>query len=268
MKIPSVIQKKPIEFISSLMMIISGVYFAGSGSPGSTSVIIGNLLSAFGGALISWSTVSLTSKEAAAVILQPQLSAIARQLVTVSGQISKTVNDVRTGELAESVALEMVSQAVRIMYASVNEIHVVLGQRVDSQELLDTAQRVEELATKLASNSPVAQDTVESEFMNAVAALRTQVQAIAPTTPDHNGNQRRSLIPKAAPHELESVNVSCPSCGSNASVAIGPAFGSSAMPICNQCSSKFHAHRAQDGKVITKLPGTKTNLTTSTSAGI
>ncbi len=256
MQLRQIVQKKPIEFLSGLMMIFAGVYLAGTGAAGSFVVVIGNMLSILGGALISWSAVSLTSKEAAAEILSPQLSAIARQLVTVSGQISKAVHDSRAGELEESVALEMISQAARIMYASVNEIHVVLNQRVDAQELLDTAQRVEELATKLAGGPVTSHEDVESDLLNAIAELRTQVQAIAPGTAGEN-NSRKKKIPKAAPHELETTSTECPSCKTSTPVEIGIAFGSSAMPICTECGSKFHAHRAHNGAVISKLPGSK-----------
>lgn len=256
MELRRVANEKPIETLSALVMILAGVYLSGTGTAGSFAVVMGNALSAFGGALLSYSTVSLTSKEAAAEILSPQLSAIARQLVTVSGQISKAVHDARVGELDESVALEMISQAARIMYASVNEIHVVLDQRVDSQELLETAQRVEELATKLAGSPAASQDQVESELINAVAELRTQIEAIAPSRPNAPSSSKKP-IPKAAPHELESTVTECPSCKSQTPVEIGIAFGSSAMPMCSACGTKFHAHRAQSGSITSKLPGTK-----------
>jgi hypothetical protein len=259
-----VAQEKPIETLSALVMIFAGVYLSGTGAAGSFTIVVGNALSAFGGALLSYSTVSLSSKDAAAEILRPQLSAIARQLVTVSGQISKAVHDSRTGELDESVALEMISQAARIMYASVNEIHVVLNQRVDAQELLETAQRVEELATKLAGSPAASQDEVESELMNAVADLRTQLQAMAPSTPSTSSSSKKQ-IPKAAPHELETTATECPSCHNQTSVEIGMAFGSSAMPTCSSCGTKFHAHRAQAGSVTSKLPGNKVSAMSAAS---
>lgn len=256
MELRQIAQEKPIELLSSLVMIAAGVYLSGTGLTGSLTVVLGSTLSVFGGALLSWSTVSLNSKEAAAEILSPQLSAIARQLVTVSGQISKAVHDARLGETDESVALEMISQASRIMYTSVNEIHVVLNQRVNAQELLDTAQRVEELATRLAGTPAAGQDEVESELISAVAELRSQVQAIAPGSTATSTASKKN-IPKAAPHEVESTNTECPSCKAKTPVEIGMPFGSSAMPICSSCGTKFHAHRAQGGAVIAKLPGGK-----------
>lgn len=260
MQWPLVFQKKPVEFLSAFAMILAGVYLSGTGAAGSAVVVIGSLLSALGGALLSWSTVSLASKEAAAEILRPQLAAIARQLVTVSGQISKAVHDSRLGDLEEEVALEMISQAARIMYASVNEIHVVLNQKVDAQELLDTAQRVEELAMKLAGSLSNSQEEVETELMSAVAELRTQVHAIAPPVTSGQAAKVGKFIPKAAPHELEKMAATCPTCAGQTPVAIGPAYGSSAMPTCVNCSTKFHVHRMQDGGVITKLPGKKAGL--------
>ena len=267
MELRRVAQEKPIEILSALVMIFAGVYLSGMGAAGSFTIVVGNALSAFGGALLSYSTVSLSSKEAAAEILSPQLSAIARQLVTVSGQISKAVHDSRTGDLDESVALEMISQAARIMYASVNEIHVVLDQRVDAQELLETAQRVEELATKLAGSPAASQDEVESELINAVAELRTQVQAMAPGTPSTAPSSKKQ-IPKAAPHELEVTATECPSCHKQTSVEIGKAFGSSAMPTCSSCGTKFHAHRAQAGSVTSKLPGKKVSAMSAANSAI
>lgn len=267
MELRRVAQEKPIEILSALVMIFAGVYLSGTGAAGSFAIVVGNALSAFGGALLSYSTVSLSSKEAAAEILSPQLSAIARQLVTVSGQISKAVHDSRSGDLDESVALEMISQAARIMYASVNEIHVVLNQRVDAQELLETAQRVEELATKLAGSPAASQDEVESELITAVAELRTQVQAIAPGTPGISPASKKQ-IPKAAPHELETTSTECPSCHSQTSVEIGKAFGSSAMPTCSSCGTKFHAHRAQAGSVTSKLPGKKVSAMSATNLSV
>lgn len=268
MELRRVAQEKPIEILSALVMIFAGVFLSGTGAAGSFTIVVGNALSAFGGALLSYSTVSLSSKEAAAEILSPQLSAIARQLVTVSGQISKAVHDSRTGVLDESVALEMISQAARIMYASVNEIHVVLNQRVDAQELLETAQRVEELATKLAGSPAASQDEVESELINAVAELRTQVQAMAPGTPTAAPSSKKSQIPKAAPHELETTATECPSCHQQTPVAIGKAFGSSAMPTCSSCGTKFHAHRAQAGSVTSKLPGKNVSAISATNSSV
>lgn len=256
MELRNLAQEKPIELLSSLVMIVAGAYLSGTGSDGSLTVVLGSALSTFGGALLSWSTVSLNSKEAAAEILSPQLSAIARQLVTVSGQISKAVNDARQGEIDESVALEMIIQASRIMYTSVNEIHVVLNQRVDAQKLLDTAQRVEDLATQLAGTPATGQDEVESKLIDAVADLRNQVQAIAPGSSAASPTLKKS-IPKAAPHEVESTNTECPSCGSPTPVEIGIPLASSANPICCSCGIRFHAHRAQGGALITKLPGGK-----------
>lgn len=247
------IKNKPVEFICSIAMIGAGVYFSGTGAAGSMVVVAGNFLSALGGVLLSWSAASISSKEAAAEILRPQLAAVGRQLVTVSGQISKAVNDARNGELDTSVALEMVSQASKIMYASVNEIHVVLNQRVESQELLETAQRVEDLATKLAGSPASDHEDVESELKDAVAELRTQVQNI--TARDGSAAQKSKLIPKATPQDLETLALACPSCSSQTSVNIGRAFGSSAMPKCSSCGIKFHAHRAHKGAVFTNLPG-------------
>jgi hypothetical protein len=252
-KIPLAIKRKPVELLSSLAMIGAGVYFSSTSTAGGRVVVLGNLLSALGGVLLSWSAARLSSKEAAADILRPQLSAIARQLVTVSGQISKAVNDARSGELDSSIALEMVSQASRIMYTSVNEIHVVLSQRVESQELLETAQRVEELATLLAGSAPHEQDLVESELKDAVADLREQIQNLDTRT----GGLRLKPKPvsKSRPEDLESINIPCPGCKVDTPVVIGRVFASSAMGKCPSCSMPFHAHRAQDGSVFTKVPG-------------
>lgn len=267
MELRRVAKEKPIEILSALVMIFAGVYLSGTGAAGSFTIVVGNALSAFGGALLSYSTVSLSSKEAAAEILSPQLSAIARQLVTVSGQISKAVHDSRAGDLDESVALEMISQAARIMYASVNEIHVVLDRRVDAQELLETAQRVEELATKLAGSSATSQDEVESELISAVTELRTQVQAMAPGTTGASHSSKKQ-IPKAAPHDLETTATECPSCHQQTPVSIGRAFGSSAMPTCSSCGTTFHAHRAQAGSVTSKMPGKKLSAVSANNSSI
>jgi hypothetical protein len=137
------LREKPVELVSSLLMIGAGALLTATASTNASMAVIGNLLSVVGGALLSWASVSLTSKEAAAELLRPQLSAVARQLDSVSGQISKAVSDAKAGEASAEAALSLVSQATRIMYASVNEIHVVLDQEVESQELLDTAQKVE-----------------------------------------------------------------------------------------------------------------------------
>jgi len=249
-----VLKRKPVEFVCAVVMVAAGVYVSGASVSGSASSIVGNLLSALGGALLSWSTVSLTTKDAAAEILSPQLSAIARQLVAVSGQISKAVYDVRVGEISEGMAIEMVSQASRIMYASVNEIYVVLNQKVDADELLETAQRVEDLAARLSKSSGQNNDVVENELIEAVSELRSQVKAIVPISVKSNS---RKPIPKAAPHEMLRHSVECPECSNATEVLIGPAYGSSAMPECSSCGTKFHAHRGQDGAVITKLPGKK-----------
>lgn len=247
-EIIDIAKRKPVEVLSSLVMIGAGVYLSGTGNSGSFAVVFGNLLSAFGGILLSWSFASLTTKEAAAEILRPQLSAIGRQLVTVSGQISKAVHDAKCGDLDQEVALQMVSQASRIMYASVNEIHVVLNQQVDSQQLIDTAQRVEDLATMLAGSQAADQDQVESELAGAIAELRTQIHALA------TGTDKNKVIPKANPDTLETIITKCPACAAEATISIGRAFGSSAMPTCI-CGVRFHAHRARDGSVFTNTPG-------------
>ncbi|WP_420588470.1 hypothetical protein [Bacterioplanoides sp.] len=262
MKLRRIANEKPIEILSSILMIFAGVYLSSANQGESLTLVIGNALSAFGGALLSYATVSLTSKDTAAEMLSPQLSAIARQLVTVSGQISKAVHDARTGTLSESVALEMISQAARIMYASVNEIHVVLNQRVESQELLETAQKVEDLASQLAGGNGTNEKEVENELIDAIADLQSQVKAIAPSqnSSSKSTNNKNKVIPKTAPEDLELIYIECPDCRENTPIKIGKPYGASAMPNCSECGTRFHAHRKKDGSVLSKLQGQSETL--------
>ena len=139
------------------------------------------------------------------------------------------------------------------MYASVNEIHVVLNQRVEAQELLETAHRVEELATQLAGHTTTNEKQIENELINAVTNLQSQIKTIAPSKIK---NSKIKAIPKSSPEELESTSVECPSCNTETPVKIGEPFGASAMPSCLKCNTQFHAHRAKDGTILSKLPGT------------
>ncbi len=54
--------------------------------------------------------------------------------------------------------------------------------------------------------------------------------------------------------ELVVEHVECPNCGSTVDVELAQAIGSSALPKCSTCYTKFHVHRGSDG-VFTREMG-------------
>jgi predicted RNA-binding Zn ribbon-like protein len=139
-----------------------------------------------------------------------------------------------------------VAQATSSLYGAVTDIEMMTGGKFESQDIIYTANTLEELSRKLSALSTQGQreetskqQLVLKEIQETVGQLRMQTQP--------------ARLEPAPPAVVETIK--CPECNNAFQWFIGTKAGFSASPVCPACGQRFHAHRRGDGEVFTRKPG-------------
>lgn len=238
MKITEAIRSKPFEMFVGALFTFVGIGMAALLV--STWQVIGGVLAALGGALLSLYTAGVNSKAEAKAILKDELETVSRHLGTTVSQINRTIQSVQNGTESAETAIALISQATPTLTNTVNDIQQIAGSAFRSDEIIATGKALDVLATQfsdLVSKTSLPEkdaQILKNEVENIVESARKQITSDIPTS-------------------IESID--CPECGANFMHPIGIATGSSSMPTCEKCGAKFHAHRGTDGNVFTKKRG-------------
>lgn len=237
---------KPVEMLAAFGMLIAGVAvsLAGTGPWWSAG---GAALTALAGVLFSWSMASLNTNEQAAAILRPQLETTSKHLGTVSGQIARAIQAVHNGYLDSDTGFALMLQANGTLYNLVSDLQRLTGTQFDSTDLVDTIERLDELAGKISRLPERAreedwQEEESSELREEIEGLKQQLQS------------QLALMGRPA-QARHPVRVTCPSCAGVFNAPLGANQGDSAMPTCPICASRFHVHRGSDGSFFVRQPG-------------
>jgi hypothetical protein len=229
----------PIDTIGGLLMIAVGI--ALSGAEGWERVT-GNVLAAFGGVLITTSTVIAYTKERLTSDLQTRLELVGTHLGGVSGQIYQAVAYRQRGDYEEGTLLALISYSARELYTLVDDIQRIAGTRFESSDLLATVETLQDLANRFAVlTSRGAETEIEEDELEA---LRDELLAL-----------RSNLTQRETVQTTETLPVDCPECSGVVTVTIGASPGASAMPKCPHCARRFHVHRGGDGSVFSRKWG-------------
>jgi len=238
-------RQKPIEFVSALVMPGTGTAAAAllSGAAWQTA---GAILAAFGGALMSWSAVSVDTPQKARKVLSAELHVIARHLADTVSRINRAVQAYESDEpIDAAVAIDRVSQFTSGLYGIVNDLRQASGAQVDFDDVIETVSACEEMAEKLETLSalPRAGTHVEEDMLNEIREEISNLRLNLVTA-------RRTLT---SPESVKTVEeVRCPICSTKSRVEVGAYPGDSQIVNCNGCKTRYHVHRRSSGEVFTR----------------
>jgi hypothetical protein len=167
-------------------------------------------------------------------------------------QIVRTITDL--GRLVDRRTSDEVKEVDKVRAALTAEIRALQSQVIDVG--LATKQLGKELITDLsAPNGNIASRTtlerlshveeIESRVSGLLENLDEKVNALA----RHEGK-----LGLSATEAKKQETVKCPTCDNEVSFEIGIGSGSSAMPTCGRCNTRFNAHRGSNG-IFTRLLG-------------
>lgn len=241
------IARRVVEVVAGLTMLSTGVVLQVYGSRPETQtvgldaplLIVGGILVAAGGIVLSWIVSSLfaerqlaEARQEARAEVDDKLDNLSRVLGQAAGQIAQAVELADSGQIPPPTGFALVSQANRIVYGQVNEISVIRGQGFDAAQLVDTAARLDDLARKLSGSS-----TANAELAETQREIKDIHSRLATATPLR---------------QFGRVRVNCPSCATRNDVVLGSLPGDTAGPTCSGCHRPFNVHRTLDGSTIVR----------------
>jgi len=194
---------------------------------------VGSVATTLGGVLISWFVSKALTLSAAKQEYHQQLDSLSRNLGQAAGQITRVVERAELRELHPASAFALVSQAAGTIYGQVNEIAVLRGSQFDAAYLIETAKKLNNLASELegSGKSPERLEDVRRELSSVTDKLASRV----------SGSRSFSL-----------VRVPCPYCHSINSVEVGDFPGDTSTPTCTECNTRFNIHRSSAGTPFTR----------------
>lgn len=229
----------PVEILAGIAMIVLGALLQsfGSKSPdGTFELVIGGLLIAFGGILLAWIASKILSVDQAAQAAQKaeedfakKLDNLSRGIGQAAGQISQAVEQYELNKVNPTTGFALVSQANRIIYGQVNEIAVLRGEHFDAGALIDTANKLDELARQLSNVTGTGStaDAVRKQLADVRQSLST----------DSEGSRRA----------FRKESVTCPYCNASTDARLGSLPGDTAVATCRACGESFNTHRSSAG---------------------
>jgi len=228
-------RESPVEVTSGLITLVGGLALT---SQDGWPRILGAILTAVASYLISWTMAAVTAREDARIELQNRMAQVGTHLATTSSQI---VEAIRAGELGESgsqTAFARVRDSAASLFGLVQQIEEQSGKAISSKAVIQNAERLMGLSSRLRQIL----STAESFDTEELHEVQTELEAVA-----------EELGEKSVPRPLVTAN--CPNCAKATRFPIGQRKGDSAMPTCENCGSRFHAHRQGDGEIFTRNPG-------------
>ena len=248
----SALLRKPIETLSALVLLGSGTVLAALMNTVAWQVT-GSIMAALGGALLSYTGAATDIPDKARNILRSELEMTTRHLMDVAGKISRTVQTYHAGGTTSEIALDRIAQSTTYLYGAVNDLHIVSGSRVSSEEIIDTVTNCEELARQL-EDLTARSGGHTGEDAKTIAKVREQLDSIRLKFQ----SARRSFGDPGTPKQLEQVK--CPVCATVNEVRLGAERGDSAITTCIYCGERYHIHRAVDGSPFTRSWGAASSI--------
>ncbi|MFG3181741.1 hypothetical protein [Streptomyces nigra] len=244
-----------IQLASGALMLAVGALLAAYAPFMSASVhtavkvsmaAIGSLLTLIAGVIFSWVITATTSKRDAQQDVNEKLDSVSRNLAVIYGRIIDAVEMGQVQAYPPETTLALVSQAANMINGQVTEIQAIRGDEFSGGVLVETKNKLDELAQILSKRSDGGQagktvlEAVEvRDLRDAIDIIRRDV----------------SRLQGARPSTHVTEEVACPNCGALSSVMMGASVGSTTATHCDSCDSRFNVHRKANLSVFTRLPG-------------
>lgn len=224
--------------------------------------ILGSFVSGLGGIIVSWSITANYTKDQALHEQNQQLKALSQYLGTASSHIQQAAADANNGSISTEAALALIQQGTSHLYAVLQHVQELCGTRFEPEGLIDTAETVNLLTSRLAATFAVATtadvqekpaqiEAIREDFSRTLSEITATIQSV-----------------KAGAGALERTTVNCPECGFANETMIGSFPGSTATSTCTKCATRFNIHRRSSGTLFTNRIGTALQLSVAVNCSI
>jgi hypothetical protein len=225
---------------SAPLLAIGGFTMSGAGlalglSSGSWEKVIGSILVATGGIVLANPIVTSHAKEEALEDTRKRLMTASQLIATLSGQLDSALDEHEAGVMDNETMRRVVLNSLQTLTTASSQIQEIIGTRLDSGALLQTARDFREVQGAF--------EKVKSQAIKSGNPLAVEAIADAQTMISDAASRLGNLT------ENESLSVSCPYCFVSNEVEIGKAPGSSIIFCCRECLQRFHVHRSFNGRV-------------------
>ncbi|MGE3962187.1 MAG: hypothetical protein AB7F65_10960 [Dehalococcoidia bacterium] len=215
----------PTEVAAAIVMIVVGIFvtvLADGAEEQQRLVAAGGILTATGGALLSWVTSRMLTQQQADAELRERLGSLSRSIGQAASQIRLAAAQGIMHEIHPATGFALVEQASWTIYGQVSEMALIQGAPFDAGFIAETAEKLNRLARDLTNTDK-----------SKVELARQEIERISDDLRD------RAVT--------ATYEVSCPSCGAANLVSLARASGSSAMVTCGTCQQTFNAHTGPNG---------------------
>lgn len=213
------------------------------------TMVLSGFIATLGGALLTIAfTAEDSDKEKILSALKPTLDSLARDLAS----LKKNIDGITAESLADRVDSKHALWTIKILshqlLRSMTDITRIKGEKVDTASHRTTAESYDELAEVDASMEGIQKD------------IRADLQQLASDKAIKRPEEKSEII-KRVMEKVESIkekrieSVSCPYCGGQNEVNLGPDHGDSGMANCTKCTKRFHIHRDGNGEPFTRVWG-------------
>lgn len=237
-KLWKAVWSEPIQAFGGFLMTGVGVAL---GFSGTWEKVLGSVLVASGGILVTSPVAAAYGKENALGDIKKRLVSLNQLIATISGQIETATDEHEYGHIDKETLARVISNSLQYLTTAGSQIQEIVGSSLDSGALTQTAKDFKLVQAALDSAKTRATQSGDTKTAEAIRDAQTKLEVFA--------DKLGSLT------EVETIKVLCPYCASPNEVIIGKAGGSSQMPSCTSCFKRFHAHRKSDGGVFVKQRG-------------
>ena len=238
---------EPLQTLGGFLMTVVGIALTFSDG---WEKAVGGILVAAGGVLVTSSTSVAYSRDTALDEVKKRLVALNQTIATACGHIESAAEGLDEGSIDQETLCTVIEHSLHYLTAAGSQIQDIVGQKLDSGALAQTARDFKHIQSALVSAHDQAVQSGAQETAQAILNAQSQLEVFA---------DRLSALAEA-----EDIVVACPYCGAPHEVTLGKASGSSLMPTCPNCGQQFHAHRKADGSVLVRAHGKKSREVVTT----
>ncbi len=237
------LRQSAVEVAAGLVMIVGGGIITGISSH-TTSRVIGAVLVAVGGLLVSYRTTSVLARHQAQQELRDRLSLFNNQLRATAAQLVDTVGEAQAGAIEKDTCYALMLQSSQSLTALVGQMRSTFKITTDYRDMANARKEIMELVQDFRAAAAEAKSVAEEEGREVEAERFADLEDAATAVEERLVENLR-----------EPATVACPYCNKVVNIMIGTASGESALPNCPHCKNHFHAHRGRDGSVFAHKRG-------------
>jgi hypothetical protein len=244
------ISNNPVEIIAGgigIFIVAVGVFL---GTQSGIVSLLGQILSIVGAILSSMATAWTLGRKASETKVAANLDILASQLETSISQIHRSVRMGLENSQQPNIYFARIEQCIGNLMGVIHEFGKITGRQTpfEAGEVLKVRGVLAEFGQMLDSE-PAARIP---QLHHLVTSMKENVEGLLDRLEESDTEAVRAL---AAERKMVVATEPCPNCRKPVIFQIGNMPGDSAMPTCESCGQRFHAHRSSSGSIFVRVPG-------------